>query len=141
MFQRILLPIDLGHAESQVKAAKAAAAMAAADNAKLWVINVVPEFGTAFVGAQFPDDFAEKARAAALEELRAFAGRHIAGSEPDFIVGEGAACHEISRAAEDRDVDLIVMASHRPAFRDHLIGPNAAHVMTHSNCSVLVVRQ
>lgn len=32
------------------------------------------------------------------------------------------------------------MAAHRPALKDYLLGPNAARVVRHSNCSVLVVR-
>ena len=36
--------------------------------------------------------------------------------------------------------DLIVMASHRPELKDYLIGPNAARVVRHADCSVQVVR-
>jgi nucleotide-binding universal stress UspA family protein len=35
---------------------------------------------------------------------------------------------------------LIVMNSHRPDLRDHLIGSNASQVVRHASCSVLVVR-
>jgi nucleotide-binding universal stress UspA family protein len=34
---------------------------------------------------------------------------------------------------------LIVMGAHRPAFQDYLIGPNAARVVRHAKCSVLVL--
>ena len=37
--------------------------------------------------------------------------------------------------------DLIVMAAHRPEFRDYLLGPNAYRVVRHAECSVLVVRR
>ena len=36
--------------------------------------------------------------------------------------------------------DLIVMGSHRPELRDYLLGPNAARVVRHAPCSVVVVR-
>ncbi|MEP3300223.1 MAG: universal stress protein, partial [Pseudoruegeria sp.] len=36
--------------------------------------------------------------------------------------------------------DLIVIGAHRPDFKDYLLGPNAARVVRHSECSVYVVR-
>jgi nucleotide-binding universal stress UspA family protein len=53
----------------------------------------------------------------------------------------GSIGHEILTAARDRDIDLIVMASHRPEMLDYLIGPNAAHVARHAGCSVLILRR
>ncbi len=47
---------------------------------------------------------------------------------------------KILKAVEETGCDLIVMASHRPALKDYLLGPNAARVVRHANCSVLVVR-
>ena len=43
--------------------------------------------------------------------------------------------------ADETNADLIVMASHRPELKDFLLGPNAARVVRHANCSVLVVRE
>lgn len=34
-----------------------------------------------------------------------------------------------------------MLASHRPGTRDNLIGANAVHVVRHTPCSVLVVRE
>ncbi|MFQ5760821.1 MAG: universal stress protein, partial [Acidiferrobacterales bacterium] len=42
--------------------------------------------------------------------------------------------------AEKAGCDLIVMASQRPELKDYLLGPNAARVVRHANCSVLVAR-
>jgi nucleotide-binding universal stress UspA family protein len=38
------------------------------------------------------------------------------------------------------NADLIVMASHKPTVTDYLLGANAAHVVRHAGCSVMVVR-
>ena len=43
--------------------------------------------------------------------------------------------------AEKIGADLIVMASHRPELKDYLLGPNAARVVRHAECSVMVVRR
>ena len=37
--------------------------------------------------------------------------------------------------------NLIVVQSHRPELTDYLLGPNAAHVVRHADCSVMVVRR
>jgi nucleotide-binding universal stress UspA family protein len=55
-------------------------------------------------------------------------------------VVHGTVYEEILRLADDIGADLIVMASHRPALKDFLIGPNAARVVRHADISVLVVR-
>ncbi len=57
------------------------------------------------------------------------------------IVGEGTVYEVILDMAEKVEADLIVMASHRPELQDYLLGPNAARVVRHAKCSVLVVRE
>ncbi|MSP21072.1 MAG: universal stress protein, partial [Alphaproteobacteria bacterium] len=52
----------------------------------------------------------------------------------------GSITHEIIGAAKARGADLIVMTSRRPEMRDYPIGANAAQVVRHAPCSVLVLR-
>ena len=47
---------------------------------------------------------------------------------------------EIVKAAQQTNCDLIVMASHRPELSDFLLGPNAARVVRHAACSVMIIR-
>jgi hypothetical protein len=42
--------------------------------------------------------------------------------------------------AEEAGADLVVVGSHRPAMKDYLLGTNAARVVRHARCSVLVAR-
>ena len=42
--------------------------------------------------------------------------------------------------AKEIGADLIVMGSHRPELADYLLGANAAKVVRHADCSVMVVR-
>jgi nucleotide-binding universal stress UspA family protein len=58
-----------------------------------------------------------------------------------LIVVYGTIYKQIIEVAESIKADLIVMAAHRPALEDYLLGPNAARVVRHSNRSVLVVRE
>ena len=46
----------------------------------------------------------------------------------------------IIEMVEEKHIDLVVMAAHDPRVTDYLIGSNAAHVVLHAPCSVLVVR-
>jgi nucleotide-binding universal stress UspA family protein len=40
----------------------------------------------------------------------------------------------------EAEVDLVVVGSHRPTMKDYLLGTNAARVIRHARCSVLVPR-
>ncbi len=43
-------------------------------------------------------------------------------------------------AAEERNADLIVIASHRPGLQQFLLGSTASRVVRHATCTVLVKR-
>ena len=141
MYKNILLPIDLVSRDTQRKAAATAAEMANKFGAKIHAMTVVPDFGMAVVGTFFPEDFEERALAAARTDLEAFVEVEF---DDDIlvhqIVAHGSIYREIIRCANEVSSDLIIMASHRPALRDYLLGPNAVEVITHATQSVLVVR-
>jgi len=42
--------------------------------------------------------------------------------------------------AQEKGVDLIIIASHRPGLQDYFLGSTAAKVVRHAKCSVLVIR-
>jgi nucleotide-binding universal stress UspA family protein len=56
------------------------------------------------------------------------------------LVSTGNAYDEILRAAKADGAALIVIGAHKPDFSDYLLGPNAARVVRHAKCSVMVVR-
>jgi Universal stress protein UspA and related nucleotide-binding proteins len=57
-----------------------------------------------------------------------------------FHVEQGAPKDKILDMAKSLRVDLIIMASHRPDITTYLLGSNAAAVVRHAECPVLVVR-
>ncbi len=60
---------------------------------------------------------------------------------PKLVVTHGASIYDqILGIAQESGVDLIVVGSHRPAMKDHLLGTNAGRVVRHASCSVLVAR-
>jgi nucleotide-binding universal stress UspA family protein len=141
MFKEILLPIDLGDLATQEKAVNSAVEMAKTFGGRLHVLTIVPDFGEGFVSSFFPVDYQEKALAAANERLHAVVKQRIPDGIPvQHVVACGTIYEEILTFAGKHGIDMIVMASHRPELKDYLLGPNAARVVRHAECSVLVVR-
>lgn len=141
MYKDVLVAIDLGHDGSWKKALPTAVEYAKAFGATLHLCTVVPDFGMSIVGQYFPQDFEDRALADAEKRLHAFIDEHVPDDvRTQVVVGHGGIYQELLRAAAETKCDLIIMASHRPELADFLIGPNAIKVVSHADCSVLVVR-
>jgi nucleotide-binding universal stress UspA family protein len=141
MFKEILLPVDLGNPETQKRAIDTAVELARAFDCRLHVMTIVPDLGESVVSSFFPVDFQEKAMEAANQRLHAFVAERIPeGIKVQHIVAHGSIYGQIVDFAKKINADVIVMASHRPALRDYLLGPNAAQVTRNADCSVMVVR-
>ena len=141
MFKHILLAVDLQQADSWDKALPAGVEYANAFGSTLHVMTVVPNFGSSIVSSFFPKDHEEKVMQSATNALKAFVMEHIPSKiKVQHIVGHGNAYEEILRVADEINCDVIIMGAHRPRREDYLLGPNAARVMRHAKCSVLVVR-
>ncbi len=141
MYKQILLPIDLNDPSHQEKALQTATALAKAFGAGLHVMAIVPDFGIGVVGGFFPEDYEAKAKAATEKALDDYVKTRVPkGIAAKHSVTQGTIYEEILDTAQAIGADLIIMASHRPALKDYLLGPNAAKVMRHAHCSVMVVR-
>lgn len=141
MYSDILWPVDLGHESSWIKALPIAVTYAKTFGATLHVMTVIPDFGMSIVGSFFPKGFEKKALQEAQTQLTKFCDDKIPSDVPvQHIIGHGTVYEEILRVAEEINCDLILMASHRPELKDYLLGPNAARVVRHADCSVQVVR-
>ncbi len=141
MYKDILLAVDLGDESSWKKALPQAVELCRSSGGNLHVVTVLPDFGMSIVGQFFPEGYEKEAAAKALEALKAFVKDNV----PDdigvqHIVGEGSVYESILGIAKQTKVDLIIVAAHRPDLKDYLLGPNAARIVRHADCSVLVVR-
>ena len=142
MYKDILLAVDLGHQDDEEDAVQTVVEYARAFKSRVHIITVVPDFGMSLVGSFFPKGFEKGALAEADKQLHAYAQEKF----PDeitrrHIVGHGVIYKEILRYAGVVKADLIVMSAHRRGLEDYLLGPNAARVVRHADCSVLVVRE
>lgn len=141
MFEHILLTVDLDDENSWRKALPLAVSNAKTHGATLSVMTVVPDFGMSLVGQYFPKDHIEKVMEEANKRLHALVSANVPSDQPvQHIVRQGTVYEMVLITAQEIDADLIVIASHRPELKDYLLGPNAARVVRHANCSVMVVR-
>jgi universal stress protein F len=141
MFKSILVPIDIAHKSSWQTAIPEAIQLARGAKGKLAVVTVVRETTAILGGVRSRlqlQSIVDEARGKLSEILKNYGAEGIRIAEE---VRVGSIGHEILTVAKERRADLIVMASHRPEMLDYLIGPNAAHVAAHAECSVLVLRR
>ena len=141
MFKKILLPIDLEHAEVAGKAIKLALEEAERSDSKLYVMTVAPGFGMPLVASFFDDSTVKKA----MKEIAKHLDRFVRDNIPEkfhtkSIVTEGNPPEQILSQAKEHNIDLIVITSHDSEMEQMLLGSCSAKVVRHSNCSVLVVK-
>lgn len=126
--KRILVPVDPAQPETAETALGLAGRIAAETGAALTLLAVLP------VAAEDSPDDVEAARARIAEMAQAQSGAEVIWRSAASPSGE------IRAVAAEAGFDLVVMASHDPRPGDYLIGSNAAYVVLHTPCSVLVVR-
>lgn len=143
MIKTVLCAVDITRPKEEEGVLKQAKRIADMDSAQLDIITVVPDFGSILVGAYFQDHDVKSAQDNATEALKGFVADAIgdeANTSVRHIVAVGSVYEEVLKAAKLGRADLIVIGAHRPDLKDFLLGPNAARVVRHSDCSVYVVR-
>ncbi|NQX74722.1 MAG: universal stress protein [Epibacterium sp.] len=139
----ILCAVDINAPDEDRKVLEIANQLATLDNAQLDVMTVVPDKGSALVGAYLEDHDVITAKDRALQLLNTFATDVLGDArnkELRHVVGVGSVYAEVLKSAHADKADLIVIGAHRQDLKDYLLGPNAARVVRHADCSVYVVR-
>ena len=140
MARKILLPIDLNAPSSWIKPLAEAQTLLQGGG-ELHVVSVLPDFGMSMVGTFFQAGFEQTAMHQFSEAMRKWVRQNVPGAiEVHPHVLHGNIYDEILRVADELEVDLIVLAAHRPEAKDYLLGPNAARIVRHAKQSVYVVR-
>lgn len=141
MYKNVLLAIDLEHKGSWKKALPVAIDMCKKNKAVLRVMTVVPDLGTSLVAQYFPKGYEKKVAQGVLKQLKVFVKENVPDDiKVQHVVGEGTVYEAILSVANKTKVDLIILESQRKELKRYLLGPNAARVVRHASCSVLVVR-
>ncbi len=94
------------------------------------------------VASFFPADFEKKALKTGFETLTAFIVDQ-GGSDivEKTLVGHGSVYKEIIGAAEEIKADVVLLGSGSAETGDYLLGHNAARVMRHASCTVILLRR
>ena len=136
MYSRILVPVDLDNADNLEKALDLAGQTAMANNAEVvYVVDAVPTMSARTEG----DRMAERLKVFVANQAEKYGVQttaHVA-LRSDLHLNVGSDLIDAAKAAE---CDLIVMASHMPSFKDHILSSNAGYVASHAPMTVYVVR-
>ncbi|MEF8734924.1 MAG: universal stress protein [Candidatus Accumulibacter meliphilus] len=136
MYKTILVPIDMAHVVEGTANVDLAASHCA-QGSKVILLNVVEDIPY-WAAIDLPAGQFEKSVELTKTELEVIA--KASGMHMDVDVRVGHSYDTILKVAKEKNVDLIIIASHRPGFQDYFLGSTAAKVVRHANCSVLVVR-
>lgn len=145
MFQHLLLPVD-GSPLSEAAFSKALV-FAREARARVTVIRVIPDFHVYTYQVELLADtrtrFVQEATRSSADYLKTLAAEAEAAdvSCETLCVIHDHPYEAIIQAAQEKECDLIVMASHgRRGLQGVLIGSETNKVLTHSNIPVLVYR-
>lgn len=137
MFKKILIPIDLNHADKLEKAVSAGAHLAKSNDVSVVFAAVTSNAPGPL--AHTPEEFRAKLASYAAEE----SGKHgITASGHAVFVHDPAVELEdgILKAVNETGADLVVMATHIPHLPDHFWPSNGGRVASHADVSVFLVR-
>ena len=140
MFKSILVPVDLTEMDVVKPALQKALTLAGMTDASLhlvYVRSILPVTFMEYVPPSFDEEQqaeCEKKMAEVVAELA------FDKSRVTTAVRMGAVYNEVLAEAEKQGCDLIVVGSHHPSMSTYLLGSNAATIVRHAPCSVLVVR-
>ena len=144
MFVKMIAPIDLEEESSWRKVLPVAVDYARHTGAELHVMTVVPDdmLRMTVVAQLIPEGYEQKL----MDDAQGRLARLTEENVPDDLivrhaVRRGSVYKEVIRYARETQADLIIMAAHRPEIADYLLGPNAAQVVRHADCSVWTIRE
>lgn len=140
MFKTILVPVDLADVAASrpaLKQARALAAMTGARVSLVYVSSILPISYLEYVprGAQHEEHKRYEAQIGQMADAMELPPDRVTSS-----VRAGSVYREVLDEAKSVEADLIVVGSHRPTMATYLLGSNAAAIVRHAPCSVLVVR-
>lgn len=141
MFKKIIVAVDPAEPEFAKAALDKATRFSTDYGSAVHLVAVLP-FVQGYVSEFLPPDFDEKTANEVRAKLADIAGGlGVAADRVSVEVRSGGVYHEVLEAAKAFGADLIVVSSHHPGLATYLIGSNAANIVRHADCSVLVVRE
>ena len=137
LYKKIMVPVDLSHADRLEKALRTAADLAGHYGVPAVYVGVTA--ATPGPVAHTPEEYAKKLEAFAKSQAEAHghaAESHAAVSHDPSIDLDDT----LLDCVKETGADLVVMASHVPNLTDYVWPSNGGTIATHSDASVFVVR-
>ena len=139
---KILLAVDLN--EDLPDAPEYAAWLAQHLDAEILVLNVTPDaahFSGFIISPDYTKDFVTQLEAGAQKAMAEFMPKYFAGVKAQGLVVQGDPAEEIMACANEKGVDLIIMASHgRKGLDRLLLGSVVQKVAKYAEQPLLTVR-
>ncbi|WP_292053644.1 MULTISPECIES: universal stress protein [unclassified Martelella] len=137
MFTKIMVPVDLAHAEKLERGLKAAGDLGKLYGASVVYVGVTSSAPGAL--GHNPEEYRQKLDAFA----KAQQSEHGLTSDIQVVVAHDPAVdinQALARAVDELGCDLVVMATHVPNLADHFMHSHGGQLATHTKASVLLVR-
>lgn len=135
MYKNILVPVSFDEDRDAAGAIKVARALAD-EAAVITVLHVVEQIPSYALTSLPPGYLIERRQAVEAELDQMIAD--LPGVSAVVVTGHSG--RTVLDWAEEKNVDCIVIASHRPGMQDLLLGSTATQVVRHANCAVHVIR-
>lgn len=141
--KQILVPVDFSSFSG--RALRHALALASTFNGEVLLLHVIELFPIDYMVGTESDTFTgAEGRRRAKDDLERLAQKLLGTAQVRHrcIVRMGRPFSEITKAAAEMDVDLIVMSTHgRTGLERAYLGSTAERVVRHAVCPVLIVRK
>ena len=137
----ILVAVDLQHDAFDGQVVGEAVKLAKTHDSAIEVVFVIPDQQDGYAQHFVPDEMRARVQQEADRDLKAF-GEQVDWQDVEYStkVLRGVVYEKIIERADQLNAAFIVIGANRPNLKDFFIGPNAARVARHTNCSVLIVR-
>lgn len=138
MFKRIMVPIDLAHADRMESAITMAADLAKLYDAEVCYVGATTS--TPSATAHTPEEYTKKLNAFAMKE----AAEHGQKATAHVLISHDPVASlddDLVKTVDDIGADLVVMATHVPNIGDRIWGSNGSRLASHTKASVCLVRQ
>ena len=141
MYKRILVPVDLDDLSIMDKVFDLIRVSFSQDQASnIRLINVQPIVPVSILGYLPPSFDEDMDHQVQTNFDRLLSERNLSDHKVTKIIRRGSVSDEILAESKDWGADIIIIGSHRPSMTTYLLGSNAASVVRHAKCSVLVIR-
>ncbi|MCW2474092.1 universal stress protein UspF [Candidatus Symbiopectobacterium sp. NZEC151] len=144
MYKTVLVPIDISENELTQRVVTHVEALAKLHDTYVHFVTVLPSYPYyTTLGVTYPaglpdiEEMKRNTSAAFTEVIKRF---NLPEDRVMPHIMTGTPKEQILKLADSLDADLIIIGSHRPSATTFLLGSNAAAVVRHATCSVLVVR-